>query len=101
MRHLSSKLKKAKRVTISLEEELDEKISQLQIHLREIASEEWSMSKTINMLLLCGILSQDKLSMIDVGTIKEFTDGTKIRLDDISMESYVTSLISINHSYKF
>ena len=100
MRHLSSKLKKTKRVTISLEEGINEKISQLQIFLSDIVSEEWSMSKTINMLLLCGILSQDKLSMVDLGTIKEFTDGSKIRLSDISMESYVTSLISLKHSYK-
>lgn len=100
MRHLSSKMKKTKRITVSLEEGIDEKISQLQIHLSDIAGEEWSMSKIINMLLLCGILSQDKLSGVDFETIKGFTDGSKIRLVDISMKSYVTSLIALKHSYR-
>jgi len=101
MRHLSSKLKKTKRITISIEEGIEEKISQLQVYLSDIASEEWSLSKTINMLLLCGILTQDKISMVNLGKIREFSDGTKIRLNDIEMDAFVTSLVALKQSSKY
>ena len=101
MRHLSSKMRKTKRITISIEEGIEEKISQLQIHLSDIANEEWSLSKTINMLLLCGILSQGSLSVVNLGKIRGFSDGTKIRLNDIEMDAFVTSLVALKQSYKF
>ena len=99
MRNLSTKLRKPKRITISIEEGIDQKISQLQTHLRDIACEEWSTSKTINMILLCGILSHNSLNLRDLGKVKEFTDGSKIGLEDINMESYVSNLAALKQAY--
>ena len=83
------------RITISLEKEVEEKIKQLQDELVKKAGKAWSISKTINVLLIGGILSQKSLHIRDWTTIKNYSDGKPIDLSDETIEEYVPYLSAL------
>jgi len=63
------------RITISLENELEAKIKEIQKQFALFSSENWSLSKIINMVLFGGIIGSKNLKICDWYTIRGFMDG--------------------------
>jgi len=86
---------KSYRTTISLEKELNKKIQGLQEILEKEFGTGWSLSKTINLLILGGILAQDKLTNHDRTLIRDFSEGKGLDLEKVSMDAYYENLFLI------
>lgn len=86
---------KTLRITISLEKTIEPKLQELQKLLSSFASEQWSMSKVINMILLGGLLAHSKLGLQDWQMIKGFGDGRSISLEDIDISEYIANLAAL------
>ena len=85
------------RITISLDEELEKKVKELQSMLVLSCGKGFSISKTINILLLGGIISQDNMHVLDWCKIRKFADGREVDLSDLSVEEYLKNIIALRH----
>ena len=83
---------KSHRITISLDKVLDEKIQNLQGILEKEFGTGWSLAKTINLLILGGILAQERLAPPDWSLIRDLSEGRGIDLRDVSMHGYFENL---------
>lgn len=80
------------RITISLDSEIVKKISELLEEMEKKTSRSWSMSKTINILILSGMLSQKKLQIGDWAILRDFAKGKRLDLADVNLEEFLISL---------
>ena len=87
------------RITISLEKEIAEKIIELQQETTKKAGKSWSISKTINILVLGGILFHDKLYLADWNVVKDFADGKRIDVSEKNLAGYLTNLQAIDQVF--
>ena len=94
MRLFRSKLRKPKRITISLDVQIEDMLNQIQENLKS-GNENWSLSKTTNVVLLTGMLSEDSLSSSDWSKIQSFMNGTRIEVENIPVKEYVLTLLEI------
>ena len=83
------------RITISLDKEVEQKVKQLQESLSTYSGKVWSISKTINVLLVAGILSEGKFHINEWGLIQDFADGKRVFLQDAKLDEYVTNLVAL------
>ena len=86
---------KRHRITISLDTVICEKIKQLQDQMSKKSKRGYSFSKTINILLLGGILGNEKLLIRDWNIIKDYSDGKEISLEDLLLDDYIDNLIAL------
>ena len=94
LRHCSREGKTI-RITISVEAQIEQKISKLHSMISVHNGNKFSMSKTINMLLLGGIFASQRMSTQDWYAIKRFTEGNQPDLEGFSLEDYVTNLVAL------
>lgn len=87
--------KKMIRITISLNDQIQEKLFDLQKYLIKKNNKPHSISKIINTVLVAGILSSTKLSIYDWGVVKSFLDGKKIDLKEMAADEYVTNISAL------
>ena len=83
---------KSHRITISLDQGIHEKIQNLQGILEKEFGTGWSLAKTINLLILGGILAQNQLTNTDWSSIRNLSEGRGIDLGKVSMYGYYENL---------
>jgi len=74
------------RITISLDDEIEMKLKEIQNTISLFTTENWSLSRVINMVLVGGLVGSKELKICDWYTIKKFMDGEEKKLDEISVE---------------
>jgi len=87
--------RKTKRITISIEGQIEQKIETMSEMVSQYTGEDWSMSKIVNMLLLGGILAPQKMNTHDWNNIKRFAEGKTLDLESVSIEEYVSNLAAL------
>lgn len=86
---------KMHRITISLDKQICTQIRSFNKQMEEQVGSGWSLAKTINILVLGGVLAQEKLHVNDWNTIRNLSDGFKISISDITFDEYVNNLVAI------
>lgn len=86
---------KPKRITISLNRDIEKNLVKLQELMALETGKGWSFSKIINTLLLVSILNPDRLYNNEWVLVKNFSDGKRLPLIDTKINEYVTNLISL------
>jgi len=94
LRHCSREGKTI-RITISVEDRIESKISQLHNLMSSHCGNKFSMSKVINMLLLGGIMTSQRMTTQDWHAMKRFTDGQKLELEEFTLEDYISNLTAL------
>ena len=83
-----SKENKARKISILLNSEFSLALRSVQSILLISKNRSYSLSKTVNLLLLVGILSLDKLTIYEKQVIHAFDRGDDIQLHDISANEF-------------
>jgi hypothetical protein len=83
------------RLTIVIDSEVESKLRELHGQIISSESKNFSFSKIVNMVLLAGIVSADKLDNCDWYLLKSLIDGKKIFLDEFTGRDYITNLAAI------
>jgi hypothetical protein len=83
------------RITISLDEEVDQKIKELHEILLQKSEKGISTSKTINSLLIAGLLSTSRLHVVEWDKIRDFFAGKRPDLSEFSTEEFVLNIIAM------
>lgn len=83
------------RITISLEKVVEQKVKELQQMLSTHSGKGWSISKTINLLLFAGVLSEGKFHVNEWGLIQDFADGKRTYIEDVKLHEYVINLVAL------
>lgn len=95
MRKPKSETEQTRRITISLNKEIEKNLNELQKLMTFSAGRGWSMSKIINTLLFASILTPDRLYNNEWVIIKNFSDGKKIPPQEVKVDEYVANLIAL------
>ena len=74
------------RITISLEKEIEEKVKELQETLAKYSGKGVSTSKIINSLVIAGLLSTNRLHVVEWSKIRDFFDGKQPDLKGLVLE---------------
>ena len=93
-----SKEGKTIRFTVCLEQKIESKIKELHESLVPYMKEGWSMSKVINMLLLSGLLANEKLGIQDWHTIERFVNGTSPNIEQVDVKEFLRNLAAIKQT---
>ena len=86
---------KRHRITISLDSAICDKIKQLQDQMEKKSGRGYSFSKTINILLMGGILGNERLNIRDWNMLRDYADGKTLFLDDLLVDEYIINLIAL------
>ena len=95
MQIVSKQSKLPLRHTIVIDSEIESILKELQAHLIETQGKSCSLSHTINLLLLGGIIASDKLTPDDWSILKLYHRRKKIHLNLISQQNWHTNLSEI------
>ena len=82
-----------KKRSITINAVLEEKLREIQSQLISNTKTNWSLSGTINVLIITGLLASDKLSREDFYKIKYFIESGKVTLDNKAIRDYLTRII--------
>lgn len=82
-----------KKRSITINTILEEKLREIQSQLISNTKTSWSLSGTINVLIMTGLLALDKLNREDFYKIKYFIESGKVTLDNKAIRDYVTRVI--------
>ena len=83
------------RITISLDKEVEQNLKELRKMLSERSGKEVSTSKTINLLLIAGMLSADRLHVVEWSKIRDFFDGRCPDLSKFNLEEFVPNATAL------
>ena len=83
------------RLTIVIDPEVESKLRELHGQIISSESKNFSFSKIVNMVLLAGIVSADKLDNRNWYLLKSLIDGKKVSLDEFTGRDYITNLAAI------
>ncbi len=81
-----------KKRSITINTVLEEKLREIQSQLISNTKTSWSLSGTINVLIISGLLALDKLSREDFYKIKYFIESGKVTLDNKAIRDYVARI---------
>jgi hypothetical protein len=87
---------KAHRITISLDQEICKKTRQLQEKIECEVGTGWSTAKTLNILVLAGLLSQKSLHVTDWEMIRNLSHGRKISIDELDLDHFLENLLYVS-----
>ncbi len=82
-----------KKRSITINTVLEEKLRDMQSQLISSSKASWSLSGTVNVLIMTGLLALDKLSREDFQKIKNFIESGKVTLDNKTIRDYVSRVI--------
>ena len=86
-----SNRKKKRSITINVA--LEEKLREIQSQLISNTKTSWSLSGTLNVIIMTGLLALDKLSREDFYKIKYFIESGKVTLDNRTIREYIARII--------
>lgn len=89
------------RITISLDNKIEQKIKELQISLGQYSGKQWSTSKMINILLYAGILSEGKLHINEWSKIQNLLRGDHTSLNEVKMDEFLFHLVIPKQSFSY
>ena len=95
MQIVSKQSKLPLRHTIVIDSEIESILKELQAHLIETQGKSCSLSHTINLLLLGGIIASDKLTPDDWSILRLYHKHKKIRLDQTLQQNWHTNLFEL------
>ena len=78
--------------SITINTVLEEKLREIQSQLIGSTKTSWSLSTTINVVIISGLLALDKLNKEDFNKIKYFIESNKIPIDNKTIRDYVIRL---------
>ena len=81
------------KISITINTFLEEKLREIQSQLISNTKTSWSLSGTINVLIMSSLLALDKLSREDFYKIKYFIESGKVTLDNRTIRDYVSRII--------
>jgi len=87
---------KSHRITISLDGQICQKITELHELMEGEIGNGWSKAKTINLLILGGILAQNRLQAPDWQVLHNLSEGQKIDLDYFKLDEYLENILLIH-----
>jgi hypothetical protein len=82
-----------KRLTIVIDSEIESKLREIHGQLIATDSKNYSFSKVVNIMLLAGIMSAERLDQQQWHTIKTSLEHKKIRLDEVMSREYIAKLV--------
>jgi len=82
-----------KKRSITINTVLEEKLREIQSQLISNTKTSWSLSGTINVLIITGLIALDRLSREDFYKIKYFIENGKVTLDNKTIRDYVARII--------
>ena len=91
---------KSHRITISLDGQICQKITELHDLMEAEIGNGWSKSKTINLLILGGILGHNRLQTSEWQVLHNLSEGRKIDLDYFKLEGYLENIL-LMHKERF
>lgn len=83
---------KPTRHTIVIDSEIESVIKELQAHIIETRGKSCSLSFTVNLLLLGGIIASEKLTHNDWSVLRSYQKHRKIHINQIPLENWFTNL---------
>lgn len=85
----------ARRLTIVIDGELESKLREIQGQLISADRASFSLSRTVNMIILAGLMSADKLTAREWNIIKSTLGGKKLNLEEIKTREYLANLTAL------
>lgn len=95
MQIITKESKQSQRHTIVIDSEIESILKELQTYLIEAQGKSCSLSHTVNLLLLGGIIASDKLTPDDWSILRFYHKRKKIRLDQTLQQNWHTNLFEI------
>ena len=86
---------KARRLTIVIDEEIESKLREIQGQLISADRASFSLSRTVNMVVLAGLMAADKLTAREWNIIKSTLGGKKMNLEEIKTREYLANLTAL------
>ncbi|TLX69566.1 MAG: hypothetical protein E6L05_05530 [Thaumarchaeota archaeon] len=83
--------KKKRSITINVA--LEEKLREIQSQLISNTKTSWSLSGTLNVIIMTGLLALDKLNREDFYKIKYFIESGKVTIDNKAIREYIAHII--------
>jgi len=82
-----------KKRSITINTALEEKLRDIQSQLISNTKTNWSLSGTLNVIIMSGLVALDKLSREDFYKIKYFIENGKVTLDNKIIRDYVVRIV--------
>ncbi len=90
----NNSIRKKKR-SITINTVLEEKLREVQSMLIRESKTSWSLSRTVNVLLIIGLLGVRNLSKEDLHKIQYFIENDKILLDNKKIMSHIGRIVKV------
>lgn len=87
--------KPANRLTIVIDDTMEEKLRDLQGNLISSERKNFSLSKIVNMVLVAGFMASNKLNSAEWTTIRSIVYGKKVIISELPTKEYVVNLAAM------
>lgn len=85
----------ANRLTIVIDDMMENKLHELQGNLIISERKNFSLSKIINMVLVAGLMASDKLTSSEWTMIRSIVYGKKVIIEELPTKEYVVNLAAM------
>ena len=81
------------RKTISIDNDVDSMLRDIQSKFIKADQRSWSLSRIVNLVLASAIINSNDLTINDWRRLREYAKGTKIELTSVSTEKFVDNVL--------
>lgn len=86
------------RKTISIDDEIEAILRKIQGDCISSDTQSTSLSKVINIVVLCGLIASETLDSAQLKILREFAEGKKTKLTNENLEIYKSILVKSKRS---
>jgi len=84
------------RKTISIDDELEETLRDIQSRFIKVDSKSWSLSRIVNLVLMSAIINSNDLTINDWNKLRSYIKGRELSLADTNKHRFVENLVLVN-----